>query len=261
MREPRHAGRRWEGAAAARDLGLRLLRGLGELVYPPQCLACGALVATPGGLCPACWRETGFLRGLVCDLCGAPQPGEEDFAVHCDACLAHPPPWAQGRAVFLHHGTGRRLVLALKQSDRLELVPPLAHWMAGAAAPLVQPGMLVLPVPLHWRQLLGRRYNQAALLSRALARELGLAHCPDVLCRTRRTRPQEALGHAERRENLAGALALHRRRGARVAGRPVLVVDDVLTTGATLGEATRVLRAGGATHVAVVTLARVAKDP
>ena len=132
-----------------------------HLVYPPQCLVCGALVTSDFGLCGSCWRDTPFISGLVCDLCGVPLPGEETGkAEHCDDCLTIARPWSRGRAALLYKDNARHMVLALKHSDRLDLVRPAATWMLRAAAPILEPGMLVAPVPLHWQRLFRRRYNQ-----------------------------------------------------------------------------------------------------
>lgn len=232
-----------------------------HLVYPPQCLTCDALVTTDFGLCGRCWRETPFAAGLVCDLCGTPLPGEDDGKPeHCDDCLAIARPWSRGRAALLYKDNARQIVLSLKHGDRLDLARPAAGWMLRAAAPILMPGMLVAPVPLHWLRLLKRRYNQSALLSAGIARLAGLDHCPDLLQRRRSTPSQEGRDRNARFANLADALALHPRRAARVEGRHVLLVDDVMTSGATLAAAAEACIAGGATGVSVLVLARVAKD-
>lgn len=242
--------RRAAGWAAA--MGGGLLRAL----YPPQCLACGGAVAAEFGLCPTCWRDTPFIEGLVCDACGHPLPGEAEEAVHCDDCLARPPGWARGRAAMLYGGQGRALVLGLKHADGLDTVRPAGRWMARAAGPILLPGMLVAPVPLHRWRLMRRRYNQAALLGRQVARAAGLDFCPDLLIRPRSTGSQEGRDRAARQAALAGALAVHPRRRAGLEGRPVLVVDDVMTSGATLSAAAQALGAAGAGPVHVLVLAR-----
>lgn len=232
-----------------------------HLVYPPQCLTCGALVTTDFGLCGACWRETPFISGLVCDQCGVPLPGEDTGRPeHCDDCLTIARPWSQGRAALLYKDKARAMVLALKHGDRLDLVRPAAAWMLRAAGPMLQPGMLVAPVPLHWMRLFRRRYNQSALLSQAIARGASLDHCPDLLLRRRATGTQDGRGRDARFANVEGAITLHPKRARRVEGRHVLLVDDVMTSGATLAAAAEACVAGGARGVSVVTMARVAKD-
>ncbi|MCV2863225.1 ComF family protein [Albidovulum sediminicola] len=237
------------------------LQDLASLVFPPQCLNCGAATAEPFGLCGACWRETPFITGLVCDRCGTPLVGEDQgHAEYCDDCLALARPWARGRAAILYKDLGRSFVLALKHADRLDLVRPMAAWLERAARPILSPGMLVAPVPLHWSRLIRRRYNQSALLSRALASRAGLEHCPDLLIRRRRTPSQDHRDRDARFANLAGAIATHPRRSARLVGRPVLLVDDVMTSGATFAAAAEACLAAGATEVCILAVARVAKD-
>jgi len=232
-----------------------------HLLYPPQCLSCDALVTTDFGLCSTCWRDTPFITGLVCDLCGVPLPGEDPgHPVHCDECLTIARPWTRGRAALLYKDNGRRIVLALKHGDRLDLARPAAGWMARAAAPILRPDMVVVPVPLHWLRLLKRRYNQAALLSGSLAKAAGLVHCPDLLIRRRNTHSQEGRDRDGRFANMADALRVNPARDWQIAGRSVLLVDDVMTSGATLAAASEACLASGATEVSVVVLARVAKD-
>lgn len=237
------------------------LQAVLHLIYPPQCLTCDALVTSDFGLCGPCWRDTAFVTGLVCDQCGVPLPGEDTGQkLRCDDCLTLARPWARGRAALLYRDNGRRIVLALKHGDRLDLARPAAGWMRRAAAPLLVPGMLVAPVPLHWLRLFTRRYNQAALLSSALARAAGLEHCPDLLTRPRNTHSQEGRGREARFENMAGAIRLHPARKARVAGRHVLLVDDVMTSGATFAAGAEACLSAGAKEVSVLALARVAKE-
>ncbi|KEO54482.1 hypothetical protein TP2_06020 [Thioclava pacifica DSM 10166] len=231
-------------------------------LFPPRCIACGEAVGSEFGLCASCWSQTDFARGTVCDACGTPLPGQaEGERILCDDCLIHPRPWTQGRTVMHYSGTGRDLVLALKHGDRLDLVPPLADWLASAASPLLSPDMLIAPIPLHRLRLLKRRFNQAAELSRALARRGGLDHCADLFLRARPTASQKGKSREERLANLDGAIRINPRHSGRLAGRALLIVDDVMTSGATLCAATDAALEAGATRVCIVTLARVAKPP
>ncbi|MGB8623975.1 MAG: phosphoribosyltransferase family protein, partial [Paracoccaceae bacterium] len=179
--------------------------------------------------------------------------------VRCDDCLTLDRPWTRGRAALLYKDNARRLVLALKHGDRAELARPAASWMARAAAPILQPGMVAAPVPLHRLRLFRRRFNQAALLAHGIARETGLELCPDLLLRRRVTEVQDGKGVEARFVNMSGAITAHPRRQARLAGRHVLLVDDVMTSGATLAAATEACLEAGAAAVSVLVLARVAK--
>ena len=231
-------------------------------IYPLSCVSCDALVEQSQSLCPSCWRDTGFIVGAACDTCGVPLPGVEDgTALQCDDCLTIARPWVRGRAVMTYQGVGRRLILALKHGDRTDLVPTFAGWMAKAARDLVSDDPLVVPVPLHWSRLLRRRYNQAALLAQGVGGALDLPVCVDALLRPGRTRPLDGHSRQERFAALDGAVIGNPKRRGVLEGRPVLLVDDVMTSGATLAAATEALSATGAGNVSVLTLARVAKTP
>ncbi|MDA7964381.1 ComF family protein [Ruegeria sp.] len=232
-----------------------------ELVYPPRCMGCGELTESDFGLCGPCWRDTPFIGGTVCDSCGAPVVGERDgFRIDCDDCLKTPRPWHEGRAALLYQGRARALVLALKHGDRPELARPAARWMAQAGREILRPGLLVAPVPLHWSRLIKRRYNQSALLAQHLGREAGLDCIPDLLQRRVRTPVLDGKTAQEREDILTHAISTHPKRAEQIRGRDILLVDDVMTSGATLAACTRVCQAAGANHIFVLALARVAKD-
>jgi predicted amidophosphoribosyltransferase len=228
-----------------------------DTIYPPRCLACTELTDAPHGLCPACWADTHFIVGTTCRTCGVPLIGESGAEDVCEGCRRHPPAWDRGAAAFLYAGAGRRMVLALKHGDRLDMVGPLADWMARAGATLLPEADIIAPVPLHWRRLLRRRYNQSAELARRLGRLSGRPVVPDLLVRRRATSPQEG-GRDSRAANQAGAFAVSSRHGALLNGRRVLLVDDVLTSGATLSACAETVRGAGAARVDVLALARVA---
>ncbi|MFQ5468038.1 MAG: ComF family protein, partial [Kiloniellaceae bacterium] len=206
-----------------------------------------------------CWREVQFLAPPHCAVCGLPfayDPGPDTL---CGGCMAAPPPFARARAVMRYDHASRRLVLGFKYRDRTEGAPAYGAWLARAGAEFTPAADLIAPVPLHWARLFMRRYNQAALLAHALGRETGIPVAADLLVRRRYTRPQARLSASARRRNVAGAFALKGARAEAVAGRRVLLVDDVYTTGATVSACARALRRGGAAAVDVLVLARVVR--
>ncbi len=160
----------------------------------------------------------------------------------------------------MYEGRAKSLILALKHGDRPELARPAARWMAQAGRKLIRPGMLIAPVPLHWSRLMKRRYNQSALLAQHLAAETGSEVCPDLLVRRQRTPVLDGKTAAQRAEILADVIAPHPKRRQQISGRDILLVDDVMTSGATLAACTQACRHAGANHISVLVLARVAKD-
>ena len=232
-------------------------------VFPPECLGCGARVDRDFSICAACWADTAFIQGAACDLCGTGLPGRQDPAerLHCDDCLRIARPWDAGRAVFAYSGTGRRLVLGLKHADRAEVARAVGPWMARAAHDLLRDDPVLVPIPLHWRRLHSRRYNQSALLAHALAQATGQICLPDALCRPKATASQDGRSHDARFENLDGAIARHPRSGSALRGRSVVLVDDVMTSGATFAAASAACRKVGVGPIRVIALARVTKDP
>nr|WP_321506682.1 ComF family protein [uncultured Celeribacter sp.] len=233
------------------------MQRLGRLIYPIHCLSCDNVVEAHGQLCPQCWGQTPFIVDHPCETCGAALVGEAECGDLCDACLMQPRPWRQGRALMRYDGGARGLVLALKHGDRPDLAPALGAWLAQTVAPIVTPDMRVVPVPLHWRRLMRRRYNQAALLASHVAKAHGLVSVLDGLKRCRATRPLDGVSAQERHDMLKDAIAGHPKRAAQLHGHPVLLVDDVMTSGATLTACTQACHALGATQVSVAVLARV----
>lgn len=247
------------GAALTRP-AVRGLHGLLDLVLPPQCLACGALTGGEGALCAACWQEMSFISAPLCAACGYPfELGVAGAAGLCGACLVRRPLYDRARAVFRYDDASRGLVIGFKHADKTHGAPAYGAWLARAGAELVADAEMIVPVPLHRRRLWTRRYNQAALLAFALARRADKPCIPDLLLRTRATPPQGRLGRLARARNVRRAFAVNPRRRTWLAGRRVLLVDDVLTTGATVEAAARALLDGGAAAVDVLTLARVVR--
>ncbi|HUF87082.1 MAG TPA: ComF family protein [Thermohalobaculum sp.] len=239
-------------------------RTLVEALFPPACPACRGETASAASLCAECWAGTLFLSGRGCSACGRDVPGlaAPGPGFLCDTCQAHPPGWDRGASVFAYEGAGRRLVLALKHGDRLDMLAMLGPWMARAGRRLVAEADLVVPVPMHWTRRLKRRFNQSEELARALCRAAGRADAlaPRLLRRQRRTASQDGRNRAARAENLRGAIALAPGAAAQLEGRRVLIVDDVLTTGATFDACAAACREAGAAGVDILALALVSFD-
>ena len=236
-------------------------------VFPPECLGCGARVEDDFAICGACWGDTPFILGAACDLCGTALPGQtaaRGEALVCGECHRIPRPWHKGRAVFAYDGIGRKLVLGLKHGDRADIARAAGPWLARAAEDLLGADRgadpVIVPIPLHWTRLARRRFNQSALLAQALARQSGRDCETMALVRPRPTASQDGRDREGRFRNLDAAIAPHPRRGAVLAGRRVVLVDDVMTSGATFSAATAACLAAGARNVSVVALARVGDD-
>jgi ComF family protein len=228
-----------------------------DLLFPPLCLHCRAQVAQPG-FCAACWSAIAFLDGPGCACCGLPFPVALEGENLCAACLVKPPAFDSARAILAYDDNSRGAILALKHADRLDLVPGFARWLSRVGRDALENSDLVIPVPLHPLRLWRRRYNQAAELARRLARDWNLAYAPAALLRSRATPSQGAMSSAKaRRRNVLKAFQVP--DPGLVAGKRVLLLDDVLTTGATVEACARALKRAGAAKVHVLVLARVVK--
>ena len=237
--------------------GVRQLSALAlNSLLPPRCLACGATVERPGALCSPCWQGIDFLAPPQCSLCGLPFEFDVGPAPLCGACARERPAFDRARAVMRYDDHSRGLILGFKYADRTEGAPAYGTWLARAGQELLGEAELIVPVPLHWRRLFTRRYNQAALLAQALGRHARLPVAPDVLRRHRHTVSQGRLSASAREGNVAGAFAVSPAKQALLRDRRVLLVDDVMTTGATVSACAKALRRAGAATVDVLVLAR-----
>jgi len=231
------------------------------LIYPPTCVSCGAATGQPHALCAACWSGLRLIERPYCERLGTP------FALDLGVgrllspgAIAEPPAFGRARAVALYEGTARDLVHRLKYNDRLDLARTMARMMASAGRELLEEAEVILPVPLHSLRLWRRRFNQSALLAREIARVSGTPCDLRTLARVKATRPQVGLTRHQRAMNLQGAFRVAEAARSRIAGRRLLLIDDVATTGATGNAAARVLLRGGAASVDLLTFATVTRD-
>jgi len=228
-----------------------------DVLLPPLCLTCDAAVTGHGTLCPACWSKIRFITAPYCAGCGVPFDAPVGDGEMCAPCLTHPPAFAAARSAMLYDDASKRLILSFKHGDRTHLAGTLAGWLQRAGHEFWYNTDALIPVPLHRWRLFKRRYNQAALLARYLETATGKPAWVDALIRTRATPTQGRMNRKERQANVKGAFAVNPAWQERLQGKTVILIDDVLTTGATINECSRVLLDAGAKAVNVLTLARV----
>jgi ComF family protein len=241
-------GRQWPG---------RALEAATRLVYPPVCVSCQHATAEPHALCAHCWAGIGFISRPCCERLGTPFSVDIGGQLLSPQAIADPPVFARARAVARYDETARALVHRLKYGDRTELAIALARMMALAGRELMADCEVIVPVPLHWTRGWRRRFNQSALLARELGRIAGRPVALEAVIRVRRTATQVGLSREERRENLRAAFRPGSAARQQIQGRRVLLVDDVLTSGATANAVSRALLKAGASAVDVLTFARV----
>ena len=224
-----------------------------DFALPPRCAGCGTIVGDVHSFCTDCWKEVEFLGESGCSTCGLPLQATEQTT--CAACLAKPPRVARTRAAVAYGELSRSLAIRLKYGRKVAIARTMARYMA----PLVNPegDRLLVPVPLHRTRLWSRGFNQSALVARELSRRLGVATDPLALRRTRRTPPLKGMSPLQRRKTVAGAFRVPDK--ATIAGKTIILIDDVLTTGSTADACARALKRAGAARVELVSWARVVK--
>lgn len=230
-----------------------------DVVLPPTCPISGEPLSDGATLGPQGWQALQFITEPYCVRCGVPFSIDYGNDAECPSCLAEPPVFNRARAAIVYDDASHKLVVGYKHSDRTEHAGMFAAWMTRAGRELVTSETVVTAVPLHKNRLLSRRYNQSALLAAAIAKSTGASFRPDILERYRSTPPQKQLSASARKRNVAGAFRVREERKGFIQGAKFVIVDDVLTTGATLSACARSLLRAGAGNVDALVLARVVK--
>jgi ComF family protein len=236
---------------------LRATFGLAiDVALPHLCAACREPVGGEG-LCAACWSRLAFIAPPYCERLGIPFPYDPGPGVLSVEATADPPAYQRARAAVRYDDVARKLVHAFKYGDRLDLAPLMGRWMVNAGRALLAEADAIVPVPLHWRRLWMRRFNQSALLGEVIGKASGVAVAHGVLARVKATPQQVGLSQTERADNVQGAFRVPAAAKADVVARKLLLVDDVLTSGATVDACARALLRARAAQVDVLVFARV----
>jgi ComF family protein len=245
--------------ARAGTAGKGILRSALDGVYPPSCSGCGRQTVEPGALCGGCWNTVKFIEKPYCAIYGTPFSTELGEGMISARAIADPPLYARSRAAVAYQGLALRFVHGLKFQDRQDNARWMAEWMARAAPELLRDADVIVPVPLHWQRMISRRFNQSALLAQKLTLSANKPFAPLALKRIKATVTQRGLTAKERDANVKRAFIVPENQTIHVQGRRVLLVDDVITTGSTVGEATKALLKAGAREVDVLAFAMVLK--
>lgn len=253
--------RRVSAAAYLRAATAKAAAGIADLIIPPACLACHEPLGEHNAVCASCWNGINFIRPPLCDRLGLPMPFDSGGTIISARAAADPPLYDRARAVAHFSGVMRDMILVFKYADAHNARRLFGRWLTSAGAELIADCDIIAPVPMHPRRLFSRRYNQAAILAREIAKTSGHRYEPILINRIRHTESQAGLtSRDQRRRNLAGAFAASPRQQQRIAGRKILLIDDVITTGTTLNACARVLRRAGAARIDALALAIVTDD-
>lgn len=247
------------------EIARKIFRPIVDFVLPLRCAGCGDIVAGEGGFCTRCWADMDFIGPPWCCACGLPLPFEGDATLdggggqHCGACLAKEPAHDGIRAAVAYCDISRQIALKLKYGGKIGLAKLIAGQLK-RHLPAQSDDILLVPVPLHWTRLWARSFNQSALIADALYDLSGIQNIPDMLIRTKRTQLLRGKSGKERQREVSNAFAIHPKWQDNVAGRHILLVDDIYTSGATSGACVNLLKAAGAQKVEIYCWARVLRD-
>lgn len=234
----------------------KYLQELQNLLYPPACFLCKERVDMFGYICASCWKKIDFISHPMCEVCSHPLPYAETGVTECAACIRQAPPYQKARVLFSYTEHSKTLIHQFKYKDKTHLAPHLAKWCLQAREDILEEIDLIAPVPLHRYRLIARRYNQSALLCSFLSKEIEVEAKNDLLIRTRHTRPQSGLTRNQRKKNVQGVFTFNHRYLEEIQDKKILLIDDVITTGATIHACTKTLLKAGAKEVNVLALGK-----
>lgn len=240
---------------------MNLIAQIFNHILPARCPISGDIVAEQGMLSPQSWQALNFITEPFCNCCGLGlELSIPDMkGLLCGSCSAAEKPYRMARSAVVYDDASRKLILAFKHGDQTHLNLTLVPWMKRAGAEILRDTDIIAPVPLHWRRLVMRRYNQSALLADYLARQTNIAYRPALLRRVRHTPVQGHLSAKDRHKNVRSAFAVNKQYLREIENKNIVLIDDVFTTGATIEECAKTLYEAGASRVDVLTVARVSK--
>ncbi len=227
-----------------------------NLILPPRCIKCRNIVEKSGGLCSYCWSKIEFITKSNCSICGFPFEYDMGVDTPCAACIAKKPPYDKAVAVFIYNDKSSDLITYFKYGDKIHAASTFAELMYNKCRDQIDDADIIIPVPLHPKRLLRRRYNQSALISNHINRLSGVDTIPDLMSRKKNNVPQASLSKKERLQNVKGAFSIKKKYINILQNKNIILIDDVMTTGATVSECAKVLKKSGASKVEIITLAK-----
>ncbi len=236
-----------------------LVRGV-DIILPPRCPVSGDIVDAQGMIASGVWADIDFISDPICPCCGIPVGFGVDEDGKCMACFDNPPIYSSARSALKYNDASRNLILGFKHGDKTHIVSSFVPWLMRTGVDIINEADYLIPVPLHHKRLISRRYNQAALIAGELSNSTNVPHLPMAMKRVRSTPSQGCLSQDDRRKNVSQAFDVAEKHKSDLGGKVIILVDDVYTTGATVNECARILLKYGAKKVHVLTLARVVNE-
>lgn len=227
-----------------------------NVILPPRCISCGSFIEDAGSLCTDCWSGIDFISRPFCSVCSFPFEYDMGDDAMCGQCMVSHPKYDKAKCVFVYNYKSSRLITGFKYGDKIHSTRSFARWMASAGQDFFPQTDVISPVPLHRVKLFTRRYNQSALLANKIGEIGNIMFLPDILLRTKLKPPQASLSRRRRLWNVKGVFALNKKYHEFIKGKNILLIDDVITTGATISECAGILKKAGAEKVFVIALAR-----